>query len=142
MKEQFSKLVELGRENIGYRMRIEPESSRASKNQLLGPMDIERSDFRRQHPAHRMTDDMGALDFQLVHQLVIEQRRIDYVIDMLGPGRCAKSGQMGRDYVKVLGEVLEKRLEARESYSTVEEEQRVAAPVFLHFHREFAAVES
>src|ERR1700683_1185601 len=120
-------------------MLIEPESGRAYEDEFLRAAVIQRCDFRREHPAHRMTDEVGGGDFQIVHQLVIEQRRIDDIIYMLVACGFAVAGKMWRIDLMRLAQVFEERIDAEQTARAVEEQQRIAAAEFPHLDGKFTA---
>ncbi len=139
MEEQRRDLGELRGEEIGDRSFVDPETGRCYQHQLLRAMNVERRDFSREHPAHRMADDVGGRDAEFIHQLVIEQHRVGNVVDIFVAGRVAVAGKLRRVDFEVLAEVLEERLDRHQAARAVHEQQRLAAAaVGMHLEREFS----
>src|ERR1700756_2556915 len=89
-------------------MLVEPQSERGGEHQLLDEVRIKGRDFGCQHRAHRMADDVGAGNFQLIEQLMVEQRGIDHIFDEFSAGGFAEARQVGSENVKVAAQLFEK----------------------------------
>ena len=113
MKEQGRQFFRVGGEEVRDRMLIDPEPGRRDQHQLARAMHVERGHLRRQHPAHRLADDVGAVQVQVVHQLMVKQRRVDHVVDFFPAGRFAVAGQMRRDHFEIAPQLLQRRIGLR-----------------------------
>src|SRR5271156_4157578 len=87
-----------------------------------------------------MADDMSTVDAKFVHHFVVEQGRIDDVVDLIAAGRFAEARQMRRDHPEVVAKLFEKRFDAQQAAGPMKEKQRLsAAAEGMEFDLELAA---
>src|ERR1700677_312297 len=120
-------------------MSINPEACRSDQHQPLGPMSVQRRDLCRQHPAHRMADDMRTADAKVVHQLMIEKGGVENVLDQISARGFAETWQMWRDNVEILAEFFEKWLETEQPTSAMDIQQWLTATIFIGLNRKTIA---
>ena len=132
MKHVFDHLLRVKGKEIRDRIVLKPQSCRTDQHQPVEPVRGERGNLRGQHTAQGVADDMRAIDLQLVEKIVVVQRKVNHVVNMLDTRSGAKAG-MGRGVNgKILGEFLEKRRAHHGAAGTVQKQQRLAVAAPLH----------
>src|SRR5947207_3529942 len=132
MERGLDRLLGIKSKKVWDRRRVEPQASRTNKHQAIQPIRRKRSNFSRQHPAHRMTNDMGIVDLQLIKEVEVVQGKVNDVIEVFDPLARAKPG-MGRGVDgEVFGQFVKERGSNHRPASSVQEEEWRSAPPPLH----------
>src|SRR2546423_12889514 len=95
MERGLDHLLGIKSKKVWDRRLVEPQAGRTNKHQAIQPIRRKRSDLGRQHTAHRVANDMGIVDLQLIKEVKVVKSKVNDVVEAFDPLARAKPG-MGR----------------------------------------------
>ena len=83
-------------EDVGDRVLVEPQPGRRDERQRRRPPVVDARHLRRDHPAHRVADEVRPVEAERVGDVPAVEREVEHVLEQLLARRLAVAGQLGR----------------------------------------------
>src|ERR1700683_3458901 len=108
---------------------VTPQSQWVDQDELADALGIGRREFRRDHPAERVTDHGRRFEPELIEQLVVVEDEIPEIVERLDRVRVALAGaRMLRCIDRKIARKLVKKVAPNQPISAVQKEQRLTLP--------------
>src|SRR6266508_4210293 len=128
----LDRLLGIKGKKVRDRRLVEPQAGRTNKHQAIQLIRRKRGELGCQHPAHRVANDMGIIDLQLIEEVEVIKGKIDYIVEMLNPLARTKPGMSWGVDGEVFGQLVKEWGPNHRSTGPVQEEKRRSAPAPLH----------
>ncbi len=138
-EQQRRQLPGRRREQVRDRMRVEPEPEGRQQREPVDRPVREAGHLGGDHPAHRVADEVRALDAKRLDDVPAVEREVEHVLEALLAALLAEARPNRREDPEALGQRVEQRLLGQQAARAVQVEKRRAASLLAHAALDAAA---